>query len=63
MHGSELLTRRKDIAMLKVVRGVERTIGCGLVMIGMCGMDSVNLLYPVALMVVGAVIARQGLKE
>lgn len=61
MRGSELLTRRKGLEM-KVVREIEKTIGCGLVLVGMCGMDSPNLLYPVALMVAGVAVARLGLK-
>ena len=47
---------------MKVVREIEKTIGCGLVMFGMCAMDSTNLLVPVAIMGAGAGITYIGLK-
>lgn len=46
---------------MRVMKEVEKTIGCGLVMFGMCAMDSANLVYPVALMIAGVAIARVGM--
>ena len=45
-----------------MIKEIEKTIGCGLVMFGMCAMDSRSLALPVAIMLIGAGITYIGLK-
>ena len=59
---SRAVHTRKELAM-RVVRGIEKTAGVMSILVGMCGMDSANLLYPVGLLIVGSILTALGMRE
>lgn len=48
---------------MKVVRSIEKATGVMSILVGMCGMDSANLLYPVGLLIVGSILTALGMRK